>query len=111
MRRDVHAVFAVSATYEDSIVLTPKPITVRWHNKAVREVGGINDYAAVLEAIDKLIFDAEELSGLGVTPTRLGLVKLTEYGDYELILDSLDPPDGPIKIVWSVTRPKQSVEL
>ena len=111
MRREIHAAFAVSATYEDSIVTTPTPITVRWHDRTVHEVGNINDYAGVLEAIDKLVFDSEELASLGITLTRKGSVKLLDYGNYELILDTLDPPNGPIGIVWTVSRPKQTVEL
>lgn len=110
MRRDVHAAFAVSATYEDPFTeLTP--ITVRLHNQTIQSVGGINDYAAVLEAIDKLVFNAEELAALGITLTRKGVVKLVEYGGYEMVLDSLDPPDGPLKIVWAVDRPKQTVAM
>ncbi len=106
MRRDVHAAFAYVATYEDDTVIVPVPITVRWHDKTER-VGNINggDYAEILSTIEHLLFNSEEIDTKGITLVRGGLIKLTEFGDYELQLDALDPPDGPIKIVWSVVRP------
>lgn len=111
MRRDVHAAFAVSATYEDAFTAGPVAITVRLHNRVVQGVGGINDYVAVLESVDTLVFNAEELSGLGITLSRKGVIKLLDYGNYEMVLDTQDPPDGPLKIVWAVDRPKQTVAM
>lgn len=109
-RRDIHVAFAVAATYEDDVVTTPVPITVRWHAK--RElVGNINggDYAEIVSTIQNLLFNDEELAtanaGGPLTLKHGGLVKLTELGDYPLELDVREPPDGPIKIVWTVVRP------
>lgn len=106
MRRDVHAAFAYAATYEDSVVTVPVAITVRWHDK-VERVGNINsgDYPEILSTIEHLLFNSEELSAVGLTLKRGGTIKLTEFGNYELQLDALEPPDGPIKIVWTVVRP------
>ena len=106
MRRGVHAAFAYAATYEDSTVTVPVPITVRWHDK-VERVGNISggDYAEILSTIENLLFNSEELAVAGVSLVRGGLVKLTGFGGYQLKLDALEPPDGPIKVVWTVVRP------
>jgi len=106
MRRDVHAAFAYAATYEDTVVTIPVPITVRWHDK-VERVGNINsgDYSEILSTIEHLLFNSEELAAAGISLARGGTVKLTEFNNYELELDALEPPDGPIKIVWTVVRP------
>lgn len=106
MRREVHAAFAYAATYEDSIVTIPAPITVRWHDK-VERVGNIGggDYAEILSTIEHLLFDSEELAAKGLTLVRGGIVKLTKFNNYQLQLDVPEPPDGPIKIVWTVVRP------
>lgn len=105
-RRDIHAALSYSATYEDGIVTVPTPITVRWHAKTER-VGNINggDYAEILSTLHRIIFNSEELAAAGITPRRGGVVKLTGFGDYELELDILEPPDGPIKVVWTVIHP------
>lgn len=108
-RRDIHAVLSYAATYEDSTVVVPAPITVRWQTKA-EIVGNINsgDYAEILSTIQRLIFNSEELAtasaGSLVELKRGGIVKLTGFGGYQLKLDSLDPPDGPIKISWVVSH-------
>jgi hypothetical protein len=106
MRRDVHAAFAYAATYEDDVVTTPETITVRWHDHTER-VGNINggDYAEILSTIEHLLFNNEEIAAKGLTLKRGGLVKLTDFGNYELKLDVLEPPDGPIKVTWTVVRP------
>jgi hypothetical protein len=108
MRRDLHVAFAVSATYEDDSVVVPTPITVRWHNKSTR-IGDIQggDYAEVLETIDRLLFDSEEIATAAITLKRGGIVTLTEFGNTKFELDVREPADGPIKIVWTVTRPNK----
>jgi hypothetical protein len=108
-RRDIHAALSYAATYEDSAVTVPVPITVRWHSKA-EIVGNINggDYAEILSTIQRLLFNSEELAtangGSQLSLKRGGVVKLTDFGDYQLKLDSLDPVDGPIKISWVVSH-------
>lgn len=106
MRRDVHAAFSYAATYEDSVAVVPVPITVRWHAKTER-VGNIDggDYAEILSTINQLLFNSEELASKSLTLRRGGLVKLTGFGDYPLLLDVREPPDGPVKVVWTVVRP------
>lgn len=112
MRRQVHAAFAVSATYSDQDVNPPVAVSLRWQNKAVQAVGGIGDYAAVLDNIDKVIFDTDELIEKGITPVRKGEIVFTEYNGYALVLDQREPADGPIKQVWTVSRPSgQQTEL
>lgn len=112
MRRDVHAAFAYAANLVQPIPLsdpedwTETPITVRWHDK-VERVGNISggDYPEILSTIEHLIFNSEELAAKGITLKRGDSVELTDFGNYELQLDALEPPDGPIKIVWTVVRP------
>ena len=105
-RRDIHAAFAYAATYEDDVATVPVPITVRWHDK-VERVGNISggDYAEILSTIQNLLFNSEELATAGITLKHGGLVKLIDFGNYELELDVQEPPDGPIKITWTVVRP------
>ena len=112
MRRDVHAAFAYAARLSqevpasDPVEYVETDITVRWHDKTER-VGNISggDYAEILSTIEHLLFNSEELSSLGLTLSRGDIVKLTEFGNYELQLDVQEPPDGPIKVIWTVVRP------
>lgn len=106
-RRDVHAAFAVLASYNDSTLTAPATgLHVRWHDRFTNAVGDIGggDYARVFENIDKIVFDADELAALGLTPRRGGEVTLTDYG-HVLTLDVREPTDGPVKVIWTVTRP------
>lgn len=91
-------------------MVVPVPITVRWHSKA-EIVGNINggDYAEILSTIQRLLFNSEELAtangGSQLSLKRGGIVTLTGFNNYQLQLDSMDPPDGPIKVSWVVARP------
>lgn len=117
-RRDIHAAFAVSATYTDDVVRPPTPLAVRWHDKGssfsgiVSSVGNISggDYAEVVENIDKIIFNTDELIEKGISPKRGGTITLTDYGDYQLVLDLREPTDGPLKMTWTVMRPGQQAQ-
>lgn len=103
-RRDIHAGFAVAAKVVQGLVETD--VTVRWHSK-VERVGNIGggDYSEILSTIDRLLFNSEELTAAGITLKHGDLVKLTDFGNYELELDVREPPDGPIKVTWTVVRP------
>lgn len=111
-RRDVHAAFAYAAVLvrpvplTDPVEYTETPITVRWHDK-VERVGNISggDYAEILSTIERLLFNSEELAAEGLTLVRGDVIKLTEFNNYTLQLDVLEPPDGPIKVTWTVVRP------
>jgi hypothetical protein len=104
-RREIHAAFSVAAEYEDSTT-EPTPLAVRWHDKFTVPTGDIGggEYSRQFENIDQIIFDAEELAEKGVTPRRGGTVTLLDTS-HVLTLDAREPSDGPIKIVWTVTRP------
>lgn len=104
-RRDVHAAFSLSALYEDDTVLTPETLSVRWHDRSVNAVGDIpgGDYGRVFENVDKIIFDADELTAKGIEPKRNGTVTLTDL-DLILTLDVREPYDGPVKVIWTVIR-------
>jgi len=112
MRRGVHAAFAYAAELvrpvplSDPITYTRTPVTVRWHDK-VERVGNISggDYPEILSTIEHLLFNSEELATAGITLARGDRIELTEFGNYPLMLDVLEPPDGPIKVTWTVVRP------
>lgn len=112
MRRDIHGAFAVSAKLfqqvplSDPVETVETDVTVRWQSK-VERVGNISggDYAEILSTIDRLIFNGEELTTKALTLKSGDVVKLTDFGNYELELDVREPPDGPIKVVWTVVRP------
>lgn len=107
-RRDIHTAFSVSASYQDpDILIAPVPgLHVRWHDRfttALGDIGG-GDYARVFENIDKIVFDIDELAEKSLNPKRGGTLTLTDYG-YSFVLDAREPVDGPLKVVWTVTRP------
>lgn len=76
-------------------------LTVRWHNK-VRIVGErTQDDVGILEGVNRLVFNTDELTALGLVPERLGLVTIPGYGK-EFRLDYNETPDGPLNQYWSV---------
>jgi hypothetical protein len=79
-------------------------LRVRWHDKFGAPIGDIGggEYARAFENIDKIIFDADELSDRGLTLRRGGVVTLPGY---TFTLDVREPTDGPLKVIWTVTRP------
>jgi hypothetical protein len=111
-RRTIHAALSYAAVLvrpvplSDPVEYTETPITVRWHAKTER-VGNISggDYAEILSTIHRLLFNSEEMAEKGITLKHGDLIKLTGFGNYELELDALEPPDGPVKIVWTVIHP------
>lgn len=104
-RRDIHAAFAIAATYEDQFT-SPTDVSLRWHDRFVQASGDIagGNYAQVFENIDRLIFDIAELTEKDLTLRRGGKVTLVSYG-YTFTLDVREPVDGPVKVTWTVTRP------
>lgn len=99
MRRDVHAAFAVTAVYNGG----PTTLDVRFHDKFGPVGQGDNDYAQILESIDRLVFNSEELATKAVTLARNDILLLSDYG-ITMKLDVRQPIDGPINIVWTVAR-------
>lgn len=79
---------------------------VRWQSRFTAAIGDIpgGDYARLFENIDKLVFDADELAEKTVALRRGGVVTFVDY-DYQFTLDVREPVDGPVAVVWTVTRP------
>lgn len=106
-RRDVHASFSVSATYQDYSLDTPVPLSVRWHNKIAR-FGDLLDggYAEVVEGIERIIFMRDEVEAAGLILRESGFVTITAEG-YEnavLVLAAQEPKVGPVEVIWMVSR-------
>lgn len=106
-RRVVHDTMKVEAQYQDpSAVGAWTVLHVRWHDRLTM-VGNVVDtgYADVLEGIDRIIFDREELVEKGVTLSREGRVKFgPAFQNIVLNLEALELTEGPINVVWKVTR-------
>lgn len=102
-RRDVHAAFALDATYTDSVVTEPVSLHVRWHQQFGLPIGSISrDDASVFESIDRVVFDRLELIELGVTLRRGGLVRFIDR-EFTVRLDNKQVNAGPITEVWTVS--------
>jgi hypothetical protein len=77
------------------------PITVRWHNKIVRE-GGQFDGTEIITGVDRLIFIEDELTVEGISLSRNDEVLIPEYNNMRFSLDTEDVNDGPVTTSWSV---------
>lgn len=104
VRQAVHDTFAVPAFYSDSAV-TAVPVNVRWHNKLVR-AGNLDaaGYAEIFEGVNKVVFGDAELVTLGLTPRQQGVLTFPDYAPMTLVLDTLEPREGPVDVVWNVSR-------
>lgn len=106
-RKIVHDTFRVLVQYED--ISTPGvlvPLYVRWHDRLTL-VGNVVDagYADVLEGVDRIIFEREELVQKDVLLHRAGKVHFgATYQNAVLILEALEQSDGPVNVVWKVSR-------
>jgi hypothetical protein len=109
MRRAVHSTFAASALYSDTQTASAVPLTVRWHSADAKAYGDIESvgYAEVLARVDRLVFSRDELTSAQIRLRRLGRVVFPDYGNAVFVLDTEDPPDGPITVAWTVSRPPQ----
>jgi hypothetical protein len=109
-RTAVHNKFAVPALYRDGVSANgvPVPLTVRWHAVTVAEMGDMHDggWAQVLDRVDRLLFNRDDLAAASppVLLRKEGKVLFPDYGYAAFSLDSEEPPDGPVTIVWRVTR-------
>lgn len=106
-RKAVHTAFRRAALYAapDSVD-DPVEVGVRWHAAGAR-IGalGSDGYAEMVSTSDRIIFDAEELADLGVTPVRGGVVTVTdEDPQISFRLDVQSETDGPIVQAWTVIR-------
>lgn len=111
MRKVVHATMRVPATYEDSVQTVPVDVGVRWHSRLVLQGDLVETgYADSIEGVDRVIFDRDELDEQSIVLHRGGIVRLTDprWNGTSLILDSLEPADGPVELIWKIARGKKS---
>lgn len=107
VHRIVHDTLAVEALYlgrDDTTV--PVPLRVRWHNQ-IANTGDLNgEYAASIDTIDKLIFDAAELVEKAIQIRRGDRIQLTAayFGGAVLEADTRDPKSEAAREIWHVGR-------
>jgi hypothetical protein len=122
-RRAIHGRLAVSASLVDvahpsGLIFADdyegETLTVRYHNKLDR-AGGLNDdYAEIIDGIDRLVFHDDNVAAVsaalvanGEAPLALARgaqVTIPDYKGLTFALDSQQPPDGPGEVVWVVAR-------
>lgn len=107
LHRTVHDTLAVEALYlgRDNTVV-PVPLRVRWHNQ-IANTGDLNgEYAASIDTIDKVIFDAAELAEKAVQIRRGDRIQLTAayFGGAVLEADTRDPKSEAAREIWHVGR-------
>ena len=111
-RRALHGAMAESASYTppDGSETYPTQaqkdaglsLTVRWHTKQ-RIIGErFSEDAAIMEGVNRLIFNREELAALGIDELeRLGTITIPSYGK-QFRLDTDEGNDGPVTSYWGV---------
>lgn len=120
VRRTVHKTFGVQAFYQDSTLISPVTVTARLHINIDR-FGDLENqsYGELIQAIDKVIFEASEVRKIPVK--RGGTVIFPDFsaglgvalgssldssgiGPTAFVLNIKEPVDGPFREVWTVTR-------
>ncbi|WP_288959822.1 hypothetical protein [uncultured Sulfitobacter sp.] len=81
--------------------------TVRWHNRMTVRGELDQDYAGIIEGIDRLIFLDSQLAALEVTPDRGWTVRIPGY-EKAYTLDYKEAKDGPAETKWTVTDAEYS---
>lgn len=122
-RRAIHGKLAVPVSYVDAdhplgLVFAGDyegdGLKVRYHNRLTK-TGDLNgDYADIIDGIDKLVFLTENVAEVsaalvanGEAPLvigRGGVVTIAAYQGLQFTLDTEEPPDGPLEIIWVVAR-------
>jgi hypothetical protein len=77
------------------------PVKVRWHNRMQISGERSSDDVAILEGINRLIFNSDNLAELGLTLEQLGTVEIVGYNK-TFRLDYAEEGDGPLNVYWSV---------
>lgn len=122
-RRLLHARAAVPALLRDedhpaglifATDYTGPGLTVRYHNKIDRSGDLDGDYSEIIDGIDRLVFNDENIAAVsaaleanGEAPlslARAAVVTIPDYKGLRFTLDSQQPPDGPLEVVWVVAR-------
>lgn len=101
-RKTVHQTFRVEVDYSDVTLAAPKRLHARYHNRLDRGgIGAPDGYAAVLEGINRIVFERAELQAAGIELRDKGRVDFLAYG-ISFRLDILDPKDGVDFETWTV---------
>lgn len=102
-RQTVHDTLSVPATFVSKDMMTRAELRVRWINKIVIN-GDIVEtgYAEMIEGVDRCVFNQLELNEQSITLQRGDM--LTMWDSAVLILDSQEPPTGPVEVIWRVVR-------
>lgn len=107
-RQALHRALAAPAVYRDtSTPVDGLGITVRWHNKLVRNGAQEGGYdAEILEGIDRLVFQKSDLAVNAVELKTKGTVTVPfDDGSSAVFrLEAEEPEDGPENRYWSVSR-------
>lgn len=87
---------------------------VRYHNKIDRSGDLDGDYSEIIDGIDRLVFNDENIAAVSAALVENGqpplvlqrgaVVTIPEYKGLRFTLDSQQPPDGPLEVVWVVAR-------
>jgi hypothetical protein len=102
---------AEPASYSFSGITYPTPeqteaglsLTVRWHNKMRIQGERDSSDVGILEGINRLVFNTVELTALGLSLERLGVISVPGY-EKRFRLDQHEEPDGPLNDYWSVVE-------
>lgn len=110
-RQALHDAMSASASYtspdESDVVPSPAQIDaglslkVRWHNRMRISGERSSDDVAILEGVNRLIFNSGNLAELGLTLERNAKVEIAGY-DKLFRLDYAEEGDGPLNVYWSV---------
>lgn len=102
-RRVIHDTMAVPMTHVSSTTGVSTGLAVRWHRK-MDTIGDLvaQGYAQAIEARHTVIFDRTELDEKSVVLRREDT--LTDDDGVVLILDALEPAQGPQKVTWRVVQ-------
>ncbi len=123
-RRLIHNRAAVSCDLRDDdhpngLIFDPSSydgpgLRVRYHNRRGRLGDLDGTFADVIDGIDRLVFNDENVADVNVglyesgqpalTLSRGAKVTIPQYKGLMFILDSQEPPDGPLETIWVVAR-------
>jgi hypothetical protein len=104
-RRDIHAAFSVEARYSDSVAVDPVTLHARWLYRFGVPIGDIpgGDYAQIYDSIDRVVFDADELTEKNLVIRHGGQITFVKYG-YTFTIDVRQPDTGPVTQTWTVSK-------
>ena len=110
-RAAIHGTMAEPCTYEDADTsITPSVeqsaegliLSARFATK-LRTANAEGDGVAILEGVERLIFNTDELEALDITLRSGGIITFPGYG-LAFELDQEMDPDGPLQVYWTVVR-------